>query len=132
MSISSRIGVIYFYRLCYVIFICNYGNSKSKHSWWDLKSYGRKYIYGWNQICSIFKQKYSVIGKNQYSSRFELGSARKKIKHWAELFFDVKVIGTKTYRLPRTGKGKGSIMRHRMHHRCVIITLQSGYSILLH
>jgi len=35
-----------------------------------------------------------LLGKNQYTINVESRSTRTKIKHWVELFFDVKVIAT--------------------------------------
>ena len=45
-----------------------------------------------------------LLGKNQYTSNFESGSTRTKIKHWVERFFGVKLISMNSHRLP--GKGR--------------------------
>ncbi|AES67740.1 50S ribosomal protein L23 [Medicago truncatula] len=42
----------------------------------------------------------SVIVKIQYTFNVESGSTRIEIKHWVELFFDVKVIAMNSHRLP--------------------------------
>nr|YP_010567974.1 ribosomal protein L23 [Dracocephalum rupestre]YP_010567996.1 ribosomal protein L23 [Dracocephalum rupestre]UZC55747.1 ribosomal protein L23 [Dracocephalum rupestre]UZC55748.1 ribosomal protein L23 [Dracocephalum rupestre] len=81
-------------------------------------------MYGWNQICSIYRQ-IRLLGKNKYTSNVESGSTRTELKHWVELFFGVKVIAMNSHRLP----GKGRRMGHTMHYRRMIITLQPGYSI---
>ncbi|KAL5579963.1 hypothetical protein UlMin_012405 [Ulmus minor] len=56
-------------------------------------------------------------------------SIRIEIKHWVELFFGVKVIAMNSHRLLGKGRRMGSIMGHTMHYKCMIITLQPGYSI---
>ncbi|MFQ6664064.1 hypothetical protein Gotur_031297 [Gossypium turneri] len=35
-----------------------------------------------------------------------------------------------SHQLPRNGRRMGPIMRHTMHYRSMIVTLQPGYSIL--
>ena len=70
-----------------------------------------------------------LLGKNQYTFNVESGSTRTKIKHWVELFFDVKVIVMNSHRLPVKGRRVRPIMGHTMHYRRMIITLQPGYSI---
>nr|YP_010420151.1 ribosomal protein L23 [Nanocnide japonica]YP_010420170.1 ribosomal protein L23 [Nanocnide japonica]YP_010420233.1 ribosomal protein L23 [Nanocnide lobata]YP_010420253.1 ribosomal protein L23 [Nanocnide lobata]USG53620.1 ribosomal protein L23 [Nanocnide japonica]USG53639.1 ribosomal protein L23 [Nanocnide japonica]USG53702.1 ribosomal protein L23 [Nanocnide lobata]USG53722.1 ribosomal protein L23 [Nanocnide lobata]USG53785.1 ribosomal protein L23 [Nanocnide lobata] len=67
-----------------------------------------------------------LLLKNQYTFNVESGSTRTEIKHWVELFFDVKVIAMNSHRLP--GKGV-PIMGHTMHYRRMMITLQPGYYI---
>ncbi|ESR64830.1 hypothetical protein CICLE_v10010272mg [Citrus x clementina] len=57
-----------------------------------------------------------LLGKNQYTSN-------------VELFFGVKVIVMNSHQLRRKGRRMGPIMAHTMHYRCMIITLQPGYSI---
>ncbi|MBA0874482.1 hypothetical protein Goshw_017338 [Gossypium schwendimanii] len=44
-----------------------------------------------------------LLVKNQYTSNVESGSTRTEIKHWVELFFDVKVIAMNSHRLPENG-----------------------------
>ncbi|KAK8287765.1 hypothetical protein V6Z11_D07G079400 [Gossypium hirsutum] len=58
------------------------------------------------------------------------GSTRTEIKYWVEFFFGVKVIAMNSHRLPGKGRRMRPIMRHTMHYRRMIITLQLGYSIL--
>jgi large subunit ribosomal protein L23 len=70
-----------------------------------------------------------LLAKNQYTYNVESGSTRIEIKHWFELFFGVKVIAMNSHRLPGKGRRMGPIMGHTMHYRCMIITLQLGYSI---
>ena len=72
-----------------------------------------------------------LLGKNQYTFNVESGSTRTEIKHWVELFFDVKVIAMNSHRLPVKGRRVRPIMGHTMHYRRMIITLQPGYSIPL-
>nr|QVV96735.1 ribosomal protein L23 [Illigera grandiflora]QVV96756.1 ribosomal protein L23 [Illigera grandiflora]UEV86312.1 ribosomal protein L23 [Illigera rhodantha] len=63
-------------------------------------------MYGWNQICSLYRKEYSVIGEQyQYTSNVESGSNRTEIKHWVEFFFGVQVIAINSHRFP--GKGRG-------------------------
>ena len=38
-----------------------------------------------------------LLGKNQYTFNVESGSTRTEIKHWVELFFDVKVIAMNSH-----------------------------------
>ncbi|TYI86862.1 hypothetical protein E1A91_D04G095600v1 [Gossypium mustelinum] len=71
-----------------------------------------------------------LLVKNQYTSNVESGSTRIEIKHWVELFFGVKVIVMNSHQLPRKGRRMGPIMRHTMHYRRMIVTLQPGYSII--
>ncbi|MFS7920364.1 putative ribosomal protein L25/L23 [Helianthus anomalus] len=75
----------------------------------------------------IYRQKYSVIGENQYTSNVESGSTRIEIKHWVELFFCVRVIAMN--RLRGKARRMGPITGQAMHYRRMIITLQPGYSI---
>ena len=70
-----------------------------------------------------------LLGKNQYTSNVESRSIRTEIKHWVELFFGVKVIVINSHRLLGNGRRMRPIMGHTMHYRCMIITLQPGYSI---
>ena len=70
-----------------------------------------------------------LLLKNQYTSNVESGSTRTEIKHWVELFFGVKVIAMNSHRLPGKSRRMRPIMRHTMHYRRMIITLQPGYSI---
>ncbi|KAJ0773663.1 50S ribosomal protein L23 [Helianthus annuus] len=77
----------------------------------------------------IYRQKYSVIGENQYTSNVESGSTRTEIKHWVELFFGVKVIAMNSHRLRGKARRMGPIMVQTMHYRRMIITLQPSYSI---
>ncbi|KAL4325910.1 hypothetical protein GQ457_11G033100 [Hibiscus cannabinus] len=70
-----------------------------------------------------------LVVKNQYTSILESGSTRTEIKHWVELLFGVKVIAMNSHRLPGKSRRMGPIMGHTMHYRCMIITLQPGYSI---
>ncbi|KAK8287764.1 hypothetical protein V6Z11_D07G079400, partial [Gossypium hirsutum] len=65
-----------------------------------------------------------------YTSNVESGSTRTEIKYWVEFFFGVKVIAMNSHRLPGKGRRMRPIMRHTMHYRRMIITLQLGYSIL--
>nr|YP_010286458.1 ribosomal protein L23 [Dracocephalum psammophilum]UKS09566.1 ribosomal protein L23 [Dracocephalum psammophilum] len=53
-------------------------------------------MYGWNQICSIYRQ-IRLLGKNKYTSNVESGSTRTELKHWVELFFGVKVIAMNSH-----------------------------------
>nr|YP_009027115.1 ribosomal protein L23 [Trifolium aureum]AGO63769.1 ribosomal protein L23 [Trifolium aureum] len=71
-----------------------------------------------------------LLAKNQYTFNVESGSTRTEIKRWVELFFDVKVIAMNSYRLPIKGRRMRPIMGHTLHYKRMIITLQSGYSIL--
>lgn len=50
--------------------------------------------------------------------------------HWVELFFSVKVIAMNSHRVLGRSKRTGRNMEHPMHYRCMLITLQLGYSIL--
>jgi len=52
-----------------------------------------------------------------------------KIMHRVELFSNVKVIAMNRHRLPEKGRRMRPIIRHTMHYRHMIITLQPGYSI---
>jgi large subunit ribosomal protein L23 len=71
-----------------------------------------------------------LLAKNQYTFNVESRSTRTEIKHWVELFFDVKVIAMNSHRLPIKGRGtRRPIMGHTMHYKRMIITLQPGYSI---
>nr|YP_010549633.1 ribosomal protein L23 [Dracocephalum heterophyllum]YP_010549655.1 ribosomal protein L23 [Dracocephalum heterophyllum]QWC54989.1 ribosomal protein L23 [Dracocephalum heterophyllum]QWC55011.1 ribosomal protein L23 [Dracocephalum heterophyllum]UYL26500.1 ribosomal protein L23 [Dracocephalum heterophyllum]UYL26501.1 ribosomal protein L23 [Dracocephalum heterophyllum] len=53
-------------------------------------------MYGWNQICSIYRQ-IRLLGKNKYTSNVESGSTRTELKHWVKLFFGVKVIAMNSH-----------------------------------
>ncbi|CAN6455120.1 unnamed protein product [Victoria cruziana] len=80
----------------------------------------------------IFTEKsIQLLGNNQYTSNVESGSTRTEIKHWIKLFFGVKVVAMNSHRFPGKGRRMGPIMRHTMHYRRMIITLQPGYSIPL-
>ncbi|KAJ6936311.1 ribosomal protein L23 [Populus alba x Populus x berolinensis] len=70
-----------------------------------------------------------LLLKNQYTSNVESGSTRAKIKHWVELFSNIKVITMNSHRLSGKGRRMRPIMGHTMHYRCMIITFQPGYSI---
>uniref|UniRef100_A0AAT9ZVT9 Large ribosomal subunit protein uL23c n=2 Tax=Phanera TaxID=509012 RepID=A0AAT9ZVT9_9FABA len=70
-----------------------------------------------------------LLLKNQYTFNVESGSTRTEIKHWVERFFGVKVIAMNSHRLPGKRRRMGPIMRHTMHYRRIIITLQPGNSI---
>ncbi|KAF4400806.1 hypothetical protein G4B88_004349 [Cannabis sativa] len=70
-----------------------------------------------------------LLLKNQYTSNVESRSTGTEIKHWVELFFGVKVIAMNSHRLPGKGRRMGPIMGRTMHYKCMIITLQLGYSI---
>uniref|UniRef100_A0AAT9ZWZ1 Large ribosomal subunit protein uL23c n=1 Tax=Phanera macrostachya TaxID=3078829 RepID=A0AAT9ZWZ1_9FABA len=70
-----------------------------------------------------------LLLKNQYTFNVESGSTRTEIKHWVELFFGVKVIAINSHRLPGKCRRMGPIMRHTMHYRRIIITLQPSCSI---
>uniref|UniRef100_A0AAT9ZST3 Large ribosomal subunit protein uL23c n=1 Tax=Phanera cercidifolia TaxID=3078826 RepID=A0AAT9ZST3_9FABA len=75
-----------------------------------------------------------LLLKNKYTFNVESGSTRTEIKHWVELFFGVKVIAINviainSHRLPGKRRRMGPIMRHTMHYRRIIITLQPGCSI---
>nr|YP_010964731.1 ribosomal protein L23 [Hedysarum longigynophorum]WNM89386.1 ribosomal protein L23 [Hedysarum longigynophorum] len=70
-----------------------------------------------------------LLEKNQYTLNVESGLTRTEIKHWVELFFGVKVIAINSHRLPIKGRRVRPIMRHTMHYRRMIITLQPGYFI---
>nr|YP_009738972.1 ribosomal protein L23 [Hedysarum taipeicum]QIC19351.1 ribosomal protein L23 [Hedysarum taipeicum]UFP91346.1 ribosomal protein L23 [Hedysarum taipeicum] len=75
------------------------------------------------------KKSIRLLEKNQYTFNVESGLTRTEIKHWVELFFGVKVIAINSHRLPIKGRRVRPIMRHTMHYRRMIITLQAGYSI---
>ncbi|KAL5759864.1 hypothetical protein ACOSQ2_018702 [Xanthoceras sorbifolium] len=67
------------------------------------------------------QKKYSIIGKNQYTSNVESKSTRTEIKHWIKLFFGVKVIAMNNHKLP--GRRMRIIMEYTMHYKRMIITL---------
>ncbi|GMP61402.1 hypothetical protein CsSME_00023886 [Camellia sinensis var. sinensis] len=73
-------------------------------------------------ILSCINKKQTVFG---YSGKIN----RTEIKRWIELFYDVKVIAMNSHRLPGKDRRMGPIMGHTMHYKCMIITLQPGYSI---
>ncbi|KAM0062141.1 putative ribosomal protein L25/L23 [Helianthus debilis subsp. tardiflorus] len=77
----------------------------------------------------IYRQKYCVIGENQYTSNAESGSTRTEIKHWLELYFGVKVIAMNSHRLREKDRRMGPIMGQTMHYKRMIIMLQPSYSI---
>nr|YP_009668353.1 ribosomal protein L23 [Scapania ciliata]QCW59128.1 ribosomal protein L23 [Scapania ciliata] len=72
-----------------------------------------------------------LLEKNQYSFDVDVRSNKTEIKKWIELFFNVKVIGINSHRLPRKGKKIGAISGYTTHYKRMIITLKSGYSIPL-
>ncbi|KAJ8749771.1 hypothetical protein K2173_012322 [Erythroxylum novogranatense] len=66
----------------------------------------------------------------KYAIFIDKRSTRLEIKHWVELFFIVKAIAMNSHRLPDEGPSiRRPIMGHKMHCRCMIIMIQSGYSI---
>uniref|UniRef100_A0A452YMF9 50S ribosomal protein L23, chloroplastic n=1 Tax=Aegilops tauschii subsp. strangulata TaxID=200361 RepID=A0A452YMF9_AEGTS len=81
---------------------------------------------------AVFTEKsLRLLGKNQYTFNVESGFTKIEIKHWVELFFGVKVVAVNSHRLPGKGRRIGPLLGHTMHYRCMIITLQPGYSIPL-
>nr|QWW92904.1 ribosomal protein L23 [Herbertus javanicus] len=72
-----------------------------------------------------------LLEKNQYSFNVNVQSNKMEIKRWIELFFDVKVIGINSHRLPRKKKKIGTITGYTVRYKRMIITLKSGYSIPL-
>nr|YP_009671173.1 ribosomal protein L23 [Passiflora misera]YP_009671187.1 ribosomal protein L23 [Passiflora misera]QCX30454.1 ribosomal protein L23 [Passiflora misera]QCX30455.1 ribosomal protein L23 [Passiflora misera] len=81
------------------------------------------------QYAVVTAKSIRLLEKNQYTLNVESGSTRTEIKHWAELFFGVKVMAMNSHRLPGKGRRMRPIMGHTMHYRRMIITLQPGYSI---
>lgn len=72
-----------------------------------------------------------LLEKNQYTFDVNVKSNKTEIKQWIELFFNVKVIGINSHRLPPKVKKIGAITGHIVRYKRMIITLQSGYSIPL-
>ncbi|KAK8962572.1 hypothetical protein KSP40_PGU004970 [Platanthera guangdongensis] len=81
------------------------------------------------KLHNVTKKSIWLLGNNQYTSNVESGSTRIEIKHWIEVFFVVKVIAMNSHRLSGKGRRMGPILGHTMYYRCMIITLQLGYSI---
>jgi large subunit ribosomal protein L23 len=75
----------------------------------------------------IQERSLSLLEKSHYTFNAELGFTKTEIKHWVELFFDVKVERVNSHRQPRKGRIMGPIMGHAMHYKHMIITLQPGY-----
>nr|YP_009943693.1 ribosomal protein L23 [Scapania ampliata]QOD95502.1 ribosomal protein L23 [Scapania ampliata] len=72
-----------------------------------------------------------LLEKNQYSFDVDVRSNKTEMKKWIELFFNVKVIGINSHRLPRKGKKMGAMSGYTTQYKRMIITLKSGYSIPL-
>lgn len=72
-----------------------------------------------------------LLEKNQYSFDVNVQSDKTIMKNWIELFFDVKVKGINSHRLPNKKKKIGAITGYTIRYKRMIITLESGYSIPL-
>jgi len=72
-----------------------------------------------------------LLEKNQYSFDVDVRSNKTEMKKWIELFFNVKVIGINSHRLPSKGKKMGAMSGYTTQYKRMIITLKSGYSIPL-
>jgi large subunit ribosomal protein L23 len=72
-----------------------------------------------------------LLEKNQYSFDVNVQSNKTEIKKWIELFFNVKVLGVNSHRLPRKARKIGAITGYTIRYKRMIITLKSGYSIPL-
>ncbi len=72
-----------------------------------------------------------LLEKNQYSFDVNVKSNKTEIKRWIELFFNVKVIGVNSHRLPKKKKKIGALTGYTTQYKRMIITLKSGYSIPL-
>nr|QWW93398.1 ribosomal protein L23 [Notoscyphus lutescens] len=72
-----------------------------------------------------------LLEKNQYSFDVDLRSNKTEMKKWIEVFFNVRVIGVNSHRLPRKKKRIGAITGHTISRKRMIVTLKSGYSIPL-
>lgn len=72
-----------------------------------------------------------LLEKNQYSFDVNVNSDKREIKKWIELFFNVKVTGINSHRLPEKKKKIGSITGYTTRYKRMIIRLKSGYSIPL-
>ncbi|CDP15632.1 unnamed protein product [Coffea canephora] len=56
-------------------------------------------------MCSIYRQKYSII------FNVKLESIRRKIKHWIELLFGANLITVNRHQLPKKGRRMGPFTR---------------------
>jgi large subunit ribosomal protein L23 len=72
-----------------------------------------------------------LLEKNQYSFDVNVKSNKTEIKRWIELFFNVKVSGINSHRLPKKKKKIGALTGYTTQYKRMIITLKSGYSIPL-
>ncbi len=72
-----------------------------------------------------------LLEKNQYSFDVDSRLDKTKMKKHIELFFNVKVIGINSHRLPTKKRKIGAITGCTTRYKRMIITLRSGYSIPL-
>ena len=72
-----------------------------------------------------------LLEKNQYSFDVDSRLNKTEMKKRIELFFNVKVIGINSHRLPAKGKKIGAMTGYTTRYKRMVITLKSGYSIPL-
>ncbi|KAJ0024726.1 hypothetical protein Pint_06822 [Pistacia integerrima] len=70
-----------------------------------------------------------MISTQPYIFNIELGLIWTKIKHWVELFFNVKGIAINSHQLLKNDKRMRLIIGDTIHYIYIIIMLQHGYSI---
>jgi large subunit ribosomal protein L23 len=72
-----------------------------------------------------------LLEKNQYNFDVDIKLDKIEVKKWIELFFDVKIMGINSHRLPTKKKKIGAITGYAARYKRMIITLKTGYSIPL-
>nr|QUG10497.1 ribosomal protein L23 [Hymenophyllum polyanthos] len=72
-----------------------------------------------------------LLQRNQYTFDVTIQSNKDEIKYWIEQFFNVRVKGMNSHRLPNKKKRGGKTVKYSGHKKRMIITLQKDYSIPL-
>nr|QUG10323.1 ribosomal protein L23 [Hymenophyllum barbatum] len=74
-----------------------------------------------------------LLQRNQYTFDVTIRSNKTEIKSWIEQFFNVRIKGMNSHRLPNKKKRRGKTFKYFGHskNKRMIITLKKNYSIPL-
>ena len=71
----------------------------------------------------------SLVEKNQYTFDVHPTATKTEVKHWIEMFFQIKVVSMNSYKPPNKFIGMGSTKGRPIPYKRMIVTVRSGECI---
>jgi ribosomal protein L23 len=70
-----------------------------------------------------------LLANNQYTFDVHPTATKTEVKHWIEMFFQVKVVSMNSYKPPNKFIGMGSTKGRPIPYKRMIVTVRSGECI---